>query len=715
MKKYSYIIFITMFFSICFSQKVIPISSFDEIGEGSFVYENESGDGGYNFLPHIDTKVDLKIKGMVVNATVDQMFTNNTNMPIEAVYVFPLSTNAAVNDMKMIIDNRIIQGVVKEKEEAKKVYDQAKKEGKRTTLTTQNRPNIFTNKLANIMPGDTIVVRLSYVEDIHYDNEKFSLRFPLVVAPRYISGSTIKGYSGSGWSYDTDIVPDASEVSPPLIPEGMRTGNSILISTEIDAGLEIDKVKSPSHDIVVKGNKNKKYKINLKRSDYIPNKDFVLEYNVKKGKDPKAALFVNTVKDNENKDENYFMLMVVPPYEQNNDINIDKEIIFVVDVSGSMSGTSIEQAKESLKYSISKLKNGDAFNIIAYSNTFFSLSKDPILFNEDSLSLAKNFISKLKASGGTEAGPPLLHAMHMNSDNSRVKMIVFITDGAIAHENKILPLVESNLGKSRLFSVGIGSAPNSYLLEKIADKGRGSFTYINEVNNVSNIMNELFHKIEMPVLTDIKLNIDGKTDIYPNPVPDLFAHEPLVIFGKVDNNNDRQISISGKNVNGYFDLKIPINFSTGVENNAIGDIWARKKIDKLMDNLELISRRLSSDSYEDIKSDIIDLSIKHQLLSKFTSFVAVENKVVNPNGNSILANVPVDIPEGWDYDHLFSNSSLMVNNIKKNNIDMYAANNFKKMPQTATSMPVNFIIGVMLIFSSIIMYYFYTIKTNDSQ
>ena len=265
------------------------------MGEGSFLFKNEDTEGNYQFLPQLDTKVTINIKGMVSNTIVDQMFTNNTDKPIEAIYVFPLPNKAAVNNMQMIIDDRIIQGNIKKKEEAKKDFEKAKKEGKRASLTEQKRDNIFTNSVANIMPGDTIVVRLEYVNDISYEDGKFSTRFPLVVAPRFIPGNTVTGYSGTGWSYDTDIVPDASEITPPVMPQGMRTGNTILIDVNIDAGMELEKIESSSHDILINSIKNSIFKASLKRDDYIPNKDFVLDYSVQRGKDPKAALFVNTL------------------------------------------------------------------------------------------------------------------------------------------------------------------------------------------------------------------------------------------------------------------------------------------------------------------------------------------------------------------------------------------------------------------------------------
>ncbi len=690
-KMNKYITLIIVFISQIIASNFMEIKSLNDVKEGSFLVRNEDGNR-YKIIPTINTTIDIDIQGMIANATVDQMFTNNSMDPIEAVYVFPLPANAAVNNMTMIIGDRIIQGIIKEKSEAKKTYEKAKKEGKRTTLTEQQRPNIFTNKVANVMPGDTIIVRLEYVNELRYDDGKFKLRFPMVVAPRYVDGSRVLGYSGTGWSYDTDVVPDASKITPEIVPEGMRSGNSISLNIDLDAGLDISNIFSSSHTIKKKKKGNGKYKINLKNNNNIPNKDFVMEYEVKKGKEPKAALFVS-----KNQEDNYFMLMAMPPDKTEEKVNLGKEIIFIVDVSGSMDGVSIEQAKKGLQYSVSQLNNNDLFNIIAYNDSYFSMSELSIPVNETNISNSYHFINSLKASGGTKALEPLKHAMMMNPVQDKIKMILFITDGDVGYERKVFDIVESHLGKSRLFSIGIGTAPNGHLLEKVSQKGRGTYTYINNINHVDEKMKELLNKIDMPVLTDIRLDLDSQVELYPNPLPDLFINEPLVVFGKINDDISSSItsSFSGKNSSGYFKLEIPINISNGFENNGIGDIWARKKIDSLIDDWHL--------GNPESKKEVIDLSIKHNLMSKFTSFVAVEEKIVNPGGSSILADVHVDLPEGWNYDSVFG-SKLIKNNINK------AVNNYKialndkvVLPKTATNMPLQFLIGVLFLVISFSM------------
>ena len=679
---------IIFFISQIIASNSIEIKSLNDVKEGSFLIRSEEGDR-YKLIPTVNTTIDIDIKGMIASTTVDQMFTNESKEPIEAIYVFPLPSNAAVNNMTMIIEDRIIQGIIKEKSEAKKTYEKAKKDGKRTTLTEQQRPNIFTNKVANVMPGDTIIVRLEYINELEYDDGKFRLRFPMVVAPRYIDGSRVIGYSGTGWSYDTDVIPDASQITPKVVPEGMRSGNSISLNINLDAGLDISNIFSSSHYIIKEKKGNGKYKINLKNNKNIPNKDFVMEYEVKKGEEPKAALFIS-----KEQEDNYFMLMAIPPEKTEEKINIGKEMIFIVDVSGSMNGVSIEQAKKGLQYSVSQLNNNDLFNIIAYNDSYFLMNQSSVPVNENSISNAHNFINSLNANGGTKALEPLKHAMMMNPIKDKIKMILFITDGDVGYERKVFDIVESYLGKSRLFSIGIGTAPNGHLLEKVSQKGRGTYTYINNINHVDEKMKELLNKIDMPVLTDIRLDLNNQVELYPNPLPDLFINEPLVVFGKINDDVSSSITsfFSGKNPSGYFKLEIPINISSGFQSNGIGDIWARKKIDSLIDDWHLGNPAS--------KKKIIDLSIKHNIMSKFTSFIAVEERIVNPDGNSILADVHVDLPEGWNYNSIFG-SKLVKTNIDKAINDYKVVLNDKViLPKTATNMPFQFLLGFLFLIIS---------------
>ena len=685
-----------------------PEVTLDDIKEGTLLSESET-EGYYNILPNLHTNVHIDVSGMVSNTTVDQIFTNNSVEPIEAVYVFPLPPNAAVNNMTMIINDRLIQGTIKEKIEAEKIYKKAKEEGKRASLTVQERPNIFTNSVSNIMPGDTVIVRINYVNEIKYEKGMFSFRHPMVVAPRYITGNTVTGYSGTGWAFDTDIVPDASRITPPVLKSDERSKNSISLSVNLDIGLDVERIESPSHNIKINKKIEGLYDIELDKKKNIPNKDFVLEYTVKRGAEPKAALFVNSVND-----ENYFMLMAMPPNENfNQETNIPKDMIFVIDVSGSMTGASIEQAKNSLIYAINNLKETDGFNVVPFSSGFTSLNPTIMAANAKNKKLAIEYIKTLHADGGTEAAPPLEFAMNINSNENKLKLIVFITDGSLGHEQHVINLVKNNLGNSRLFSIGIGSAPNSHLLEKISREGRGTFTYISNISQVSSKVEKLFKKIEMPVLSNINFKLDGKSEIYPNPIPDLFLDEPLIVFGKVDSLAQLSAEFSGKNGNGYFKIDLPLDLTRSQSNLSIGAIWARKKIAGYMDEWHLGDKS--------VKQKIIDIALDHNLVSKFTSFVAVEHKIVNPSDIAQMVPIPINLPEGWDYNAIFGGPADIANNPQHKKIQkpdpqkMQAPSQKSKvqnqqnritrilLPGTATDMPTYFAFGLSMMFISLMI------------
>lgn len=656
-----------------YKRKAPPVT-LDDIREGTLARKIDEP-GLYEILPSLDTMVQINIEGMVASTTVDQIFTNSTDTPIEAVYVFPLPHNAAVHDMKMLINDRMIQGIIREKEEAGKIYEKAKTEGRRTGLTEQQRPNIFTNKVANIMPGDTINVRLKFVERLEYEEGTFRLSFPMVVAPRYIPGQEIKGYSGNGWAFDTDIVPDASLITPPVVPPGMRTGHMVSLNVNINAGLPVSSIKSISHDISSIQVSEGAYRVELKKKNVIPNKDFILEYHIASGKEPKAALFTA-----EKDDDTYFMLMAVPPVDVRSDESINKEIIFVIDISGSMSGTSINQAKAGLINALHLLSHDDYFNIIAFNHTYETFSPFPVQASAAGIMSGTNYVDGLTAGGGTEALPALEHAMGMARQPDALQMIIFLTDGSIGNEDQLIACVDGNIGRRRLFTVGIGSAPNRFLLEKVSRSGRGTFTYISDTGEVQDKINELLLKIENPVLMDVHLDISEKAEIFPDPVPDLFAGQPLIVFGRAGTLLPAKAAFSGRSPDGFFTLDIPLDPDASTVEPAIPTLWARSRISSLMDEYRL--------GNEEVKQKIIDLAIQHKLITRFTSFVAVEHKIVNPGGEAGLSTIPAELPEGWEYEKVFNDEGPVI---------------VARLPQTASSAPLVAFRGFVLMAAGVFM------------
>ena len=669
-----------------------------DLAAGMLVVKDDTP-GYYREIPKLDTDVNIRIDGMAVTATIDQVYTNTSSKPIEAIYVFPLPETAAINDMQIIIGDRYIQSVVKERAEAKKTYEKAKKDGKRAALTEQERPNIFTNSIANILPGDTIIVRLKYVDVVQYKHGRFTFRFPTVVGPRFISGNSVTGYSGKGWSFDTDLVPDASRITPPVLPENKRTGNNITFTIELNPGLETDQIESPSHNIDITDTVKGEKRITLLNTSDIPNRDFILNYTAKTGNVPEAALF-----SAKKEDENYFMLMTVPPNVAEPDI-LPKEIIFLMDISGSMDGESIRQAKQGLKTAISILNKEDYFNIITFNDNWNYFEPYPILATGYNKIRANNFISKQDASGGTVALPAIEAGYHMAGRHDVVSMIFFLTDGDVGNEDELLRTIKygSTEQKIRFFPVGIGSAPNSYLLRKASEYGKGAFTYISSTDMVETKMTELFMSVNQPILTEVSLFINGDNDIYPKHIPDLFQGHPLVIFGKLKD-DVTSVTLSGKTSQGFVSVDLPLDLENAAVEPAIPTLWARKKISGMMD-----SYRLGDKS---VKQDVIDIAIEHSLLTKFTSFVAVEDKIANYTKELATIAIPTDLPKGWRHNAVFNKMKhkglVMANNTNLSNSKIQLVS----LPQTATSYPLQFIIGLVLILISLLLKrYFWMKKT----
>ena len=681
-------------FTICLADSQAPPIRLSDVNTGMLLVEDENP-GYYHEIPKLKTQVKIKVDGMVASATVDQVFTNNGDNPIEALYVFPLPEEAAVYEMQMLIGDRLIESIVKEKAEAKKIYLEARDSGKRASLTEQNRPNIFTNSVANIMPGDTIIIRLKYVDNVSYDNGVFSLRFPTVVSPRYIPGETITGYSGTGWSFDTDQVEDASRITPPVLPDGRETGNTVSLNVELNAGLEIESVASVTHTIDVENVGKGQRLISLVKGVEIPNRDFVLEYRIKQGKEPKAALF-STQKG----EDSYFMLMAVPNTGESVNDRLPKEMIFLIDISGSMKGESIIQAKKSLVTAISELNERDHFNIIAFEQQYQIFAVQPVKACHANKIFAYSFINGLDAGGGTEVLPALNEAMSQANNSAAVSMIFLITDGSVGNEGRIFQAIKNKLGNARLFPIGIGSAPNSFLLSKAADYGRGTFTYISSPREVEAKMMSLLKKIASPVLTGINLSIAGEVDMVPKSVPDLFKGEPLLVFGKVSDSKDQKVILTGRTQDGIISLEIPIKTDSRNENPAISTIWARKKIAGLMNDYRLGDKS--------VKDDIVAAAIDHHLVTKFTSFVAVENQIVNTRRDLTSLAIPVDLPQGWDYEAVFKNpKKYKMKLASSSGKEIQLAQKSMKLPQGATSYPLQFLIGLLLITLSEILTRFF--------
>jgi Ca-activated chloride channel family protein len=616
------------------------------VGEASLVYRSPVS-GQYESVPLVHTDVALDVRGLVASATVTQQYANTGTEALEAVYVFPLPHDGAVYDLEIRIGERIIRSVIRERQEAKRVYEAAKSEGKRAALVEEEHPNIFTASVANIMPGDHIDVRLRYVQPLRWEAGKIRLVFPMVVGPRYIPGTTAGGHSGTGWAQDTDAVADASRITPPVRNPESRSGHDIALAVDLDSGLQAAAIHCSSHQVSVRQLEDGRQHVELADGATIPNKDFVLELQQAETAQPRAALFLSPVSAT---GETEFMLAAFPPTLAPRE-RVPVEMLYMIDVSGSMEGTSIEQARAALLQALDRLRPEDRFGILAFSSGYGEFANEPLPGTPENLAAARRYVKRLHSDGGTEMLPALLHLMRKPQLSGYLRHIVLLTDGDLGNEEEIFSALRSDLGNARLFTVAIGSAPNLFLATKMAQFGRGTFTHIADVSEIQEQMSHLLESIESPVLTDVKLSFDGVevADVYPQRLPDLFLRQPLLVFGRISKGGVGTVHLTGRAGNESYESSIALDASKATFHPGITTLWARQRVEDLMDGW----RRADEKGKAEVRSMIISHAIRYRLVTRFTSLVAVEEVVVNPGGQSNTAAVASAMPEGWQMNKVF--------------------------------------------------------------
>jgi len=572
---------------------------------------------GYVTATLLNTDVKITVNGLVARVSVMQEFKNDGSEWVEGVYVFPLPDKAAVDHMRLYIGDRYIEGEIQEKEQARKAYEQAKQEGKKTSLVEQQRANLFTTSVANIAPGETVIVEIEYLEDVRFDDGAFSLRFPMTLTPRYIPGQALPDKVGSGWSSDTDEVSDASQITPPMV--SASRAHKVSLQASVNAGMPLEIIASRYHPVNV-AEIDGRYAVTLAGSRVPMDHDFELLWRPVASSSPRAMVFTETVHG-----EPHHLLMVMPPdIGESTAVRMPREMIFIVDTSGSMHGVSIEQAKRALQRALDGLQPEDRFNVIEFNthtNPLFAASvpADALAVNN-----AKNFVKRLQADGGTNMRPALQRALRTLPSESHLRQIIFITDGAVGNEEGLFELIDSSLGKARLFTVGIGSAPNSWFMRKAAEVGRGTFTIISSLHEVGEKMDRLFRKLEQPQVTNITVQWPSGVivDAYPAVVPDLYLGEPITVRAKSSGAYRRSdaVRIVGDSVSGSWASDLALNVSE--DSPGVAALWARARIANLLD----LERRGANAG--ETRSAIVETALKHHLVSKHTSLVAIDKTPV---------------------------------------------------------------------------------------
>ncbi len=594
-------------------------------------------------LKHTDVKA--QISGFLSRVTVTQEFENPFKEKIEAVYTFPLPQNAAVDDMTMMVGDRTVRGKILRREEAQAVYEAAKNNGQTASLLAQERPNIFTQSVANILPGEQIKITISYVETLKYEDGSYEFVFPMVVGPRYVPGNAT-GAQSTGFSPDTDRVPDASRITPQPAPAGMRAGHDISIDLMLDAGVPIDALNSKTHEVVIERADERRVHVALKDQATIPNKDFILRYDVA-GKQISDALLTHSTGHS-----GFFTLILQPPERVTAEDVTPKELVFVLDTSGSMSGFPIEKAKETMKLALDNLYPYDTFNLITFSGDEHILFPEPVPATKENLAKAQAFLETRQGGGGTEMMKAIKASMDPSDKSDHVRIVCFMTDGYVGNDMEIIGEVQKH-PNARVFAFGIGSSVNRFLLDGMAKYGRGEVEYVGLNDDGSAAAKRFHERIRNPLLTDISIDWNGMTvsDVYPKTMPDLFGAKPVILSGKYSGNGKGVIRLKGKMSGRDFVREIPVDFSSTEQHDVLATLWARNRVDDLMSqDFNGAQRGAMKD---DVKQAITQLGLDYRLMTQFTSFVAVEEMIMTDGGQPRRVDVPVEVPEGVNRDAIF--------------------------------------------------------------
>jgi Ca-activated chloride channel family protein len=586
--------------------------------------------------PLKNTKVSTDIGGFLARVRVVQEFENTFNEPIEAVYTFPLSQTAAVDNMTMLVGTRRIRAKILKREEARQIYDAAKSEGKTAGLLDQERPNVFTQSVANILPSEKIIIEISYVETLKYEDGVYEFVFPMTVGPRYIPAS----------------VKDAAKISPPVAKT--RAGHDVAIEINLNAAVPVEEIRSSSHEITTSNTGANSAKIVLKNETTIPNKDFILRYDVT-GKRIEDAVLTHR-----DKRGGFFSLILQPPDKFASEDVTPKEIVFVLDTSGSMHGFPIEKAKEAMKLSLDGLYPNDTFNLITFAGDTSVLFDAPVPATRANLDKAQAFLDTRQGGGGTEMMKAIKAALEPSDSQTHLRIVCFMTDGYVGNEGEIIAEIQKHQN-ARVFSFGIGSSVNRFLLDKMAEEGRGEVEYVALNDDGSKAARKFYERVRTPLLTDISVDWNGLpiADVYPNRIADLFSAKPVILHGRYTKAANGTIKLRGKVGGQDYVREIPINFPENEsKNDVLATLWARTRIDDL--TKKDYKGVADGNALAEIQQTITNIGLEYRLLTQFTSFVAVEERIVNQNGQPTRVEVPVELPQGVNRQTTLGESSETV-------------------------------------------------------
>ncbi len=591
-------------------------------------------------LPLASTQVRGTVRGFVSRVDVTQVFVNPYDEAIEATYVFPLPESAAVHDMVVTVGDREIVAEIRKREEAEKEYEDAVAKGHTASLLTQERPNIFTQKVGNIPPGHAVEVKLSYVEALPYEKGRSTFAFPVVVGPRFIPGRPIDGLklASYGREVDTVRVNDASRITPPVLQPDETTAHRIDLQLDVAPGRAFRALESPSHHLDIERHNGSRATVRIAPDDRFPDKDFILHIDVR-GQNPEATVLTHR---SENGD-GYATLAIQPPALLSNDAIAPKDLFFVVDNSGSMHGAPLTAAKELVKTALYNMNPDDRFTIMRFSDSVSALSSTPLDNTFENIEAGVRFIDAMQGMGGTHMLSGVQRALEGKVEEGRIRVVFFLTDGYIGNDHEILAAVETeNHARARLFSLGVGSSVNRYLLSGMARLGRGEMQVMRYDEAPGPFVQRFYERVRNPVLTDIEIDWGDLPvhDTVPEIVPDLFDGQPLLVHARYAHEGQGTVTVRGRVGQRRFEQEIPVQLPERKEAPAIASLWARKTIRGYMDQESVAPGSL--------KEEITQVALGHRLMSKYTAFVAVDREVVSRDPQEPLIPVAqlLPLPDG---------------------------------------------------------------------
>ena len=586
-------------------------------------------------LPLKQTDVQIAVSGVIADVEVQQTYVNTGKNPLEAIYVFPGSTRAAVYGMQMKIGERLLVAKIEEKQQARKNYEQAKEAGKSASLLEQQRPNVFQMNVANILPGDTLAVTLRYNELLVPEAGTYELVFPTVVGPRYSNTPEAEASADENW------------VANPYLHEGEPAPYRTTITTTIRAGMPISRVTSPSHDLTIQYPKEDQAVLHWPAEEQEGgNRDYIVRYQLA-GRQIQSGLLVE-----EGAKENFFLLTMQPPERVEPAAIPPREYFFMLDVSGSMHGYPLTVAKTLMRKLVSELRPTDKFNILLFAASSEVYSSSPVPASSENLEDALKVIDRQRGGGGTELMSALQRAFATEKAAGVSRSFVVITDGYVTVEQEAFNLIRSNLGEANLFSFGIGSSVNRFLIEGMARAGMGE-PFVATGKADAHREAERFRKyIQTPVLTDISVNFNGfeAYDVSPPSIPDVLAARPVIIYGKYKGKATGKITVSGISGESEYAQVFTASAATPTTTPSLRYLWARKRIAQLHDYNRLRQT-------DDQKQEITRLGLDYNLLTAYTSFVAIDSLARNEGGANATVKQPLPLPQGVS-DNAVGNASV---------------------------------------------------------